>query len=405
MGHFSHNCKLTGVPITGGKAVLIVMKPKSSLYDNSEEEIRKYGSTYMCSNDGTTLKFEPVWFPIMGEYNTYGNLENIVKNTNTRLLEEHYGLTIEEIVGILTCGRKRDGYSGDLNVIKKKPLNKDDFGKPEYEERYHELLTYSGMWVDGDVYEELTKEKNTNSSYKDEIDLGTPGLLEYLGFEKGKVSKTKERYNIPYIKDGFTVWSDGTWIETPQDNFFYNLKGLKKYCKSNGVEINIDEISNMDLVEQELMLAFPPVLRERNDNLKSLNELESLIESSTKGEKGLKSIFSKYINIKHDLYGNVHNQTLRRFYRRLLNFSEYNVTNPMFEKYVDNVNDKDLQDSIIRFWRFNGFMFACGKYYEIVGTGPQDGEIKMVQRVLEVAKNVVDNRIKEYREDYGDEDE
>ncbi len=69
MGHFSHSCKLTGLPITGGSpVVLIVMKHRNSLYDNSEDSLKKYGKTYMCSNEGIRLKYMPCWFPIHGTY-------------------------------------------------------------------------------------------------------------------------------------------------------------------------------------------------------------------------------------------------------------------------------------------------------------------------------------------------
>lgn len=69
MGHFSHNCKLSKLPITGGPAVLIPMVMSKKLYDNSEESIRVLGKTYMCSNDGTRLKFIPCMFSIYEKIN------------------------------------------------------------------------------------------------------------------------------------------------------------------------------------------------------------------------------------------------------------------------------------------------------------------------------------------------
>ena len=73
MGSFSHCCKLSGIQITGvTQAVLIVMEPVEDLYENSDKNLRKRGSTYMCSNNGPRLKYTPCWFPIHGDFRKSG---------------------------------------------------------------------------------------------------------------------------------------------------------------------------------------------------------------------------------------------------------------------------------------------------------------------------------------------
>lgn len=77
MGHFSHSCKLSGLPITGNDpAVLIVMKMRDMLYNNGEDALRQYGSTSLISNDSTQVKFRPVWYPIYCNYNDYGGADD-----------------------------------------------------------------------------------------------------------------------------------------------------------------------------------------------------------------------------------------------------------------------------------------------------------------------------------------
>jgi hypothetical protein len=49
-------------------------------------------------------------------------------------------------------------------------------------------------------------------------------------------------------------------------------------------------------------------------------------------------------------------------------------------------------------------MYACGKYYEIVGTGPQDGEHKDVLFVLETATEILKDEIKEWYEEEDEEE-
>src|SRR5579859_7955463 len=150
MGHFSHCCKLTGIPITSGSAVLIVMRPVRNLYDNSEESLKKYGSAYMCSNDTTRLKYVPVWYPIRGEYNEYGCMENIVEDDHTKIIENYYGLTIQQILDIVCSGRKDDGYDDALKVIKKPFVYPADWIQGEQHYTYYQRVT-------GDVLDKKVK--------------------------------------------------------------------------------------------------------------------------------------------------------------------------------------------------------------------------------------------------------
>lgn len=482
MGHFSHNCKLTGLPITGGKAVLIVMKPQDHLWDNSEEKLRKYGKTYMCSNDGPRLKYIPCWYPIRGEYNTYGGLENIVKDDNTAVLEEYYGLTIEELIGIVTSGRKDDGYDESLSKLKKKPEYPadwvegekhfdryqrltgdkmpfdghypdspgkkyrvyrdgkmvyttkeeydadfkliheqyaryqewtktnpdfdDDYGNPQYEDKYKELLSLSGMWVHGDVYEQLTNEK-VDDVWGNALDLGVPEILNALGFVEGKTTK-KERYNRPFTKDGLTVYSDGNWIEVPGEHV-YSLKDFKKYCKKKGVEIDIEEMNKKDIYEQIFDYIIPtfkvpkplkvPTKEEFEETKKQIAEAKSKAQDKDISElldfddDDLMDLIS---NLASSLTDSSH--VSMQVYKMFLNTDRYGssrLTNDLTRVYLEKAKEGKLRDIIVRFWRFDTYMFVCGKYYEIIGTGPQDGEHKQVLKVLETAASILKEEIKE----------
>lgn len=493
MGHYSHCCKLSGLPITGGKAVLIVMKPQENLWDNSEDKLRKYGKTYMCSNDGPRLKYIPCWYPIKGEYNQYGSLENIVHDDNTAVLEEYYSLTIEELVDIVCSGRKDDGYDESLSKLKKKPeypedwvkgekhfdryqrltgdkipfeghypdnpgktyriyrdgkmvkatkeeydadiklihehyaryeewkkINPDyddDYGNPQYEEKYTELLSLSGMWVHGDLYEQLTKEKLVDQ-WRDGLDLGTPQLLTALGF-KELPKKGKGRYNRKFEKDGLIINSDGTWLEIPNESI-YRLKDLKKYCNKKGVHIDIEEIEKKDFYEQVLDYVMPtykvprapkPVSQEEVDNFKK--ELNLRMGNTKEGNimellKGLLEESDKDImdllTAKDEVFSRDDSHLGYRVYHMFLNTDRYGgskISNSLTPIYMEKAKEGKLRNNIVEFWRFDQYMFACGRYYEIVGTSPQDGEHKMVLKVLETATSILKEDVKEM---YGDDE-
>jgi len=209
------------------------MRLNNNLYDNSEESLRQYGKTSMVSNDGPRLKFCPVWFPIHGTYDDYGGLEDIIEDENTRLLEKYYSLTIQEIVDVVTCNRKDDGYSDSLKAVKDK-RKKDEYNNPKYLDKYKELLSYSGMWIHGDVYKKITELPHIDDY--DKLDLGTPQLLKHLGFKHLRTHNEPDdnRYNQVYEKDGLLVRSDGTWIKVSGNEGIYTLKQFKKYCEKNG---------------------------------------------------------------------------------------------------------------------------------------------------------------------------
>lgn len=466
MGHFTHNCKLTGLPIKDS-AVLIVMKPSGNLYDNSEESLKKYGSTYMCSNDNTRMKFNPVWYPIKGHYNEYGGLEDIVETENTKILEEYYGLPIQTIMDIITSGRKDDGYDESLLAIKEpfvypsdwvkgekhfqyyqrtqndpapfggsypqerngqhkifidgkevkltkeehdahykliheqyarytewSKLNPDpegDYGNPQYKERYKELVTYSGMWVHGKVYEEIANIKELNAY--DKLDLGNRQLLEALGFEytgKGK----DPRYNLKFVKDGLTLYSDGTWIKS---DGIYTLKGLEEYCEKNGVKIEVDEINSWSRVEQTCRLVMPTV----NVPLDT-HDYQSMLETLRKELPDNEfKIESK--DILRQIFAGLSQEDMYVFYY-LLNgkYSTNTIKNQLTPKYLKAVKEGKMIDEIAAFWKFNDYMYSMGAYYEIVGTGPQDGDFKAVRNVLQIALEIANEYVAEY--EYEDED-
>ncbi len=475
MGHFSHCCKLSGLPITDGTpVVLIVMKPRKDIYDNSEEHLRKYGSTYMCSNEGTRLKYIPCWFPIRGKYDDYGGITNIVKDDNTSILEGYYGLTIEQIMAIVTSGRKDDGFDDDLKVIKmpvKRPADQlkgeshfdyyqrimkdpmpfdghypqspnknlqiwrdgkyisatqeqydadfklihehyaryekwkktnpdveDDYGKPQYKEKYKELLTYSGMWVHGLLYDELTKP--TMASPFDKLDFGTPELLLALGFVEGEKTKA-ERFNRPFTYGDLTVMSDGRCI----DGCIYTVEKFRELAKSVGEEIDFSPIETKSQVEQIYDLLIPTYGKQEISEfaIKMVAQLGDESLKKSHAEKRPDMTFEEY---KHDILlmfseSFSAGQDFRKYeilyhFLNTANYSYTNIDNPLTPLYIEHAKKGELRDNLTRFWRFDKYMYACGRYYEIVGTSPQDGEHRDVLKVLTIAKELLEEEVKEY---------
>lgn len=299
-------------------------------------------------------------FPIHGTYDQYGNLEDIVKDDNTAFLESYYDLSIEEIVAILTSGRADDGYDGNLKKIMD-PAVKYEYGKPVYLERYKELISYSSTWIHGDLYDNLTSIEDKSDLDKSALELGTPALLESLGFKELKEKSADERYDRQFEKDGFVVNSDGTWINIPGEHIYY-LKDFKKYLAKKKVIIDITEQDSKSYMEQVYDYVIP-----------------------------------KYPEIKNkELFGYMDRmQSLLAFYFLNGEYSESRIKNPLTEKYYELARAGKLRDNFVAFWKFNRYMYSCGRYYDLIGSGPQDGEPEIVKQVLKSSLEIVNAQIKE----------
>jgi len=473
MGHFSMSCHLSGLPITGSTpACLILLKPSGmAKYVHPKNE---YGTTHYISNEGTRVFYDPFAFPIRGKYDDYGGLE-VEADENTAILEKYFGLPIQDIIDVVTCNRKDDGYSDVLKKIKKpvtypsdwvkgekhfeyyqritgdkmpfgngnypdspggkyrsyvdgkkievskeqydadfkliheqyaryqewvktNPDPEDDYNKPQYEEKYKELLGLSGMWVQRDFYEKLT-DKPTGG-YFDKLDLGTPQILIALGFKEDGES-TDDRYTKRFVKGDVAVYSDGTWINLPGHKYgIYSLKDFKKYCESKGVDLDIEEIDGKDKVEQifdyvikDLPLGEPQTL----DHLMDSTDFTGMTEEEIR--KFIRNAMKKMPRRDDHL-------DMRNICRHFLLGPRYG-DNKMTDLYMEAAIGGGLRDHVVRFWRFDQYMYACGKYYTIIGTSPQDGEPKMVKKMYESAMAALETYMSDrgYEEEEEEEDD
>ena len=444
MGHFSYSCRLSGLPITGGdKAVLIPLIPNGPRFSYSDEKLNKYGTTHYVSNDGENVFFRPAAFPIFGEYDSYGRLENIEKDDNTQALEKYFGLTIEQIVDVICSGRKDDGYDEALTVIKKKvklakdsipgeehfdkyqritgdkmpfgngnypdvrnggekpwtiirdgkrisatkeeydadfklihehyarykkwaetnPDETDDYGKPNYEEKYKELVRMSGTWMRREIYDGLAARKTND--YFDKVDIGTPAILNALGFKettpigtsiKNVLKPDSERYNRVFTNGPVSLNTDGNWINVKDYSGIYSLSDLKKYCKGKGLDIDISSIDSKGLYEQIYDYILPEV--------KKIDH-----HSRWEGDR-VRSMF---------LCERYNADAISAFY---------------FKQVKENKGEF-LKKNIIDWHQVKRYFYATGHYLSPVGTSPQDGEPKDVLAVVNLAKTVLEQDLKD----------
>lgn len=364
MGHFSMCCGLSGLPITGGTpAMLVLMEPSNYGEKYLENELfGKYGTSYLCSNETTRVMYTPVAYPIRGVYDSYGRLEDIVECDNTAAISERFGLTIQEIVDVVTSGRKDDGYDDNLDCVKDS-ANPGEYGKPRYQKQHSDMLRLSAMWIHAGFYDLVTSQRPDLYLWDDSLHMGEPCILEFLGFKK--VGQTSGRYKDVWEKDGFQVNSDGTWIS----GSIYSPKELKKKATC---EIDISELSAMGEVAQTFKIKIPWMMKEWGGIDKIIAANNDFVWGSIMLPEQVKSL--------------------------LLDRGRYSSDrkNPMMPIYLRMASEGKLLDDAQKFWRFDHYMYSMGKYYNVIGTSPQDGSHKDVLWIHQCASAAISGDIKRY---------
>ncbi len=411
MGHFSYTCILSGLPITSGEPCAIIpMIPQNDYYDNGEKHYRKVGVGAFCSNDGVNMFFKEVAYPIFGEYNEYGSLDNIIKDDNTKLLEEYYELTIEEIVEVLTDGRK-DDRSADMKSDATRKLDKKNA-------RQMQLIRTSITWVNADLYHKLANDNSIVDHYN-KVDLGNHGLLLSLGFEyKGEVKR--ERYNKKYEKDGLSVFTDGNWIDqnlaSHREYNLFTLPDLKKHCDKHGVSIDISKHAGKSRYEQLYDYILPTIKNIKGRTTESnehtthsiiymlLGDPYSFLTNDESGEDTLQFLYDKleknddphYKKMREDLAIKIEEHKKNPILKIKLKFTEF-----AFNKIKENGNDF-LKKNIVDWYKVKEYFYVAGRYLYPIGNSPQDGE---PQKFNIMAKYMVEISEKQMKDRGYDEDE
>ncbi len=198
MGCWSVYCNISQIAITAGnKCVLLPIK----------ENQGEYGYT----------PYIPATLPIFGKYNEYGGIEEIEENESTKLIEEHFGITIQEFANIFPdwFSYQRD----EMKPVIEKMKNFDEMKKWKY------------MWIDRKVWDFMST--HLNKDVKGHLDFGNEGILKLLGFEYiGETDKSKDapkRYNKLWKFGNKSFYSDGTWIHgNGREAIYYFKDGYSK---------------------------------------------------------------------------------------------------------------------------------------------------------------------------------
>lgn len=224
MGSWSVYCGISQIAITSGQPCVLL-----PLYKKAYQEYTY--KTHM-----------PATLPIFGEYDDYGGLENIEKNSNTVLIEKHFKCKIEDFCQYFTRGCIRD--------------DEDDF--PKKLKKNEEIKNWTFMFIDRQVYNFMTT--HTSKHIRGHLDFGRPEILKLLGFEfvhkdtnkKTNKSSDPKRYDQIWKFDNKEFQSDGHWLHYGKESV-HTFKGeysaLSDYIKIPEDKMWLAEKSMVELWE------------------------------------------------------------------------------------------------------------------------------------------------------------
>lgn len=204
MGSWSVSCGISNIAITSGNECCII-----PLKENHSE----YGG------------YLPITLPIFGVYNDYGGMEDIIKDENTKLIENYLGISIDEFIEFLVDGEFT------YNRREVKPIRE----KLEKSGKLEEVANWRFMWVDKKVYNFMSI--NHDEWQKGHHDFGTDEMLKLFGFKLVENAKIEnydtKRFNKKYQHGEVFVYSDGNTMLSEKNNFiFYTDKGCESSLAS-----------------------------------------------------------------------------------------------------------------------------------------------------------------------------
>jgi hypothetical protein len=437
MGSWDVSCHLSGLHIgCGDKAVLVALKPRTNAYDNELSELRKFGKSSLISNEGANLYFQEALFPIQGVYDDYGRISDIVADDNTKALEEYYGLPIDEIAGVLT-----DGRADDIFVS---PSMSDSSGSLDMTNPKHaDLISLSAMWIHGEVYERLAKSRG--SSDEDSIDMGNRLLLESVGFIFEGQDTTRDRFDEKFVKDGFVVWSDGTWT----DANIFSPQDLKESAAKEGVVIDITPLVSRSYYTQKYDFEVLPKLQEMAEAKQHIESVKETLKNTKADDEAANEAIEKYIRVMERMRLDRHSAAAylllqrdwgfetkpnvkslreswksdiknRKSYGSKVSRKRITEVNKILtqleaagepqqisefygEKIIENGNGY-LRQNISDWFTVKSYFFSSGRFLYPIGTSPQHGDDEAVLTLLEVARDICKREVDEWKKEVAEDE-
>lgn len=353
----------------GDKVVFIPLMPNSMNYRLKKEEqegsVSLNPSSMLVSNDGASFLYCPVFLPIKGEYNDYGSLENIERDSNVEFIEKLFGITIEQFMEQVTRN-----WCGDDNQFCDDP------------EKEKILKSLSGMFELQKVYDDMVAYGKKESSIYSTADLSI-ATLKQIGFIHNKDKETGDKRYSKYLEhpdlSRIVIYSDGNFsnvydLETNKEiEYVYGLDDLDKELEKLG--INLSEYCDLDSLK---------------NNSVYLLKIDEAIEKKIKKDEVLERI--KNNPESPELTDLIISVTLLD--------SEESIYQLRAWSKMRYCVSEEFKDAFLDFLNFDSMMFSTNNFYAPAMSGEQHGNLKASEALNKSMAEHIQERIDDEYEDY-----
>ena len=116
MGSFYLTCSISNMTLNHQKTSVQLLVPKYNTSQYSSLSFEEH-MNIICSNDAAQAFFSPFGFPIHGEYEDCGQIDEIKRDKNVEQLEEFFGISIEDIIAGISRTKK-----GEIENLKNEDI-------------------------------------------------------------------------------------------------------------------------------------------------------------------------------------------------------------------------------------------------------------------------------------------
>lgn len=214
MGSWSVYCSISKIAIRAGQECVFIPLKKNE----------KYSYSY--------LNYVPATLPIFGEYDDYGGVENIVKNENTKFIEDHFKVTIEDFVEFFTRGIHSPGEGKEILI------------------ENEEIKSWCGddevlfMFIDRKVWDFMST--NTFKEDRGRFNFDDKEILKIFGVDNQKNKlKGKFFYEFKDFIKAYDVDKSKHYLRNRIDSELYEYFSEKTLIKNFSYLIGVDRNSSM----------------------------------------------------------------------------------------------------------------------------------------------------------------
>jgi hypothetical protein len=367
MGCFNVAGTMSNLSIDSGDKVIFIPLVQNRYCEDGMMPIG--AETMFVGDNGASIFYSPFCLPIVGEYNDYGSVENIVRDANVEYLEDYFGISIDQFMAQISRN-----WCEDSDIECKTP------------ELTKKLKSLGGMFEDFDIYQKMITHYKIENSAFEKADLSSD-TLEKLGLVLNSEKPTNDKRYTKYYNfedtDRFAIYSDGTWIKTidletnNEIHHIYRVSSLEEKLLELGYKLkNTEQFKAVTAIE----ISLKKVLEDRNIMDLEIEEITAQMKIEENDLDRMSVLTSKL--------------SILLFKKSMLFDKLYTLKNWVELSYTFDKMEVFL-DPIVDLLSFNQMMYSTNNYFFPAMNGEQHGNQNASKALYEACLKITNDKLEE----------